>query len=618
MKREQIQALYQTVGRNPPSQIAGNVWDEFYSNRNPDFHAAFNLLQKSDFAEIKISSWVFSPESVKAPWVKTQFDEWLKDNPLEGLTFKLSKHPKNRDRSQEGHLIDIHIPLDFQSNDQSSIFRDWFSRFSRFVEELPGKWLNTGLQWNRNNKEEIQRYLATFFINEPQIDNPNDEQTRETVPEPPEGEKSSNSNLDPHNLIFFGAPGTGKSHKLNEAVKKFGDRYERVTFYPTYSYAQFVGCYKPVMKPKVGGAPGEEAKTDAGSASNISIEELAQKLKQAYDAAANAEPGQTAAVLLFAEQYIDALNAQGKSAAKSVVEKAGLPVTAYTAWLAAGIRAAAFKVKQSAETDHEEVSYKFVPGPFLRLLVKALNDPAQDYCLVIEEINRANAAAVFGDVFQLLDRTTQDSNDGNVKKGESEYDIAASEDIKKFLKKNGIESDKLRIPANMYIWATMNSADQGVFPMDTAFKRRWEFEYIGINQGITPECENKWMIDGTTFKWNDFRVFINGLLSLKGVNEDKLMGPWFVKPEKDSTVSAKQFQSKVLMYLWEDAARMCRKNIFKDDITTFSQLVGKWDGRVKSVFKTNEENMKNLADDSRKAFDRLAPKDDSASAESES
>lgn len=392
-----------------------------------------------------------------------------------------------------------------------------------------------------------------------------------------ESTKHSAEKISPRsrNLIFFGAPGTGKSHKLNAEVKAFGNRYERVTFYPTYSYAQFVGCYKPVMKPKVGGAPGEEAKTDAGSASNISIEELAQKLKQAYDAAANAEPGQTAAVLLFAEQYIDALNAQGKSAAKSVVEKAGLPVTAYTAWLAAGIRAAAFKVKQSAETDDEEVSYKFVPGPFLRLLVKALNDPAQDYCLVIEEINRANAAAVFGDVFQLLDRTTQDSNDGNVKKGESEYDIAASEDIKKFLKKNGIESDKLRIPANMYIWATMNSADQGVFPMDTAFKRRWAFKYIGIDDDVTDDCK-KWTVEGSGFLWNAVRTFLNDRLTDNGVNEDKLMGPWFVKPENGTVVSLDQFRSKVLMYLWEDAARMCRRKFFNDEIKTYSALVNGW------------------------------------------
>lgn len=418
---------------------------------------------------------------------------------------------------------------------------------------------------------------------------------------------TSYSNLFSRNLIYFGAPGTGKSHELNRKVNDmFPNRYERVTFYPTYSYAQFVGCYKPVMKRKTAS---EAEKTDVESASNISIEELAQKLKQAYDAAANAEPGQTAAVLLFAEQYIDALNAQGKSVAKSVVEKAGLPVTAYTAWLAAGIRAASFKAKQSAETNEEEVSYKFVPGPFLRLLVKALNDPAQDYCLVIEEINRANAAAVFGDMFQLLDRATQNSNDGNVKKGESEYDIEASEDIKKFLKENGIERNKLRIPANMYIWATMNSADQGVFPMDTAFKRRWEFEYVDIDNGVDAAgngalSPDQWTIADKKhkYKWNEVRQFVNDLLSENGVNEDKLMGAHFVTvTETDekgllSIVSENTFKSKVLMYLWEDAARMSRKRFFADGIgiRTFADLRKQWDDKGVAVFKSGKKDGKDV------------------------
>ena len=123
-----------------------------------------------------------------------------------------------------------------------------------------------------------------------------------------------------------------------------------------------------------------------------------------------------------------------------------------------------------------EISYEYVPGPFMRIYVEALKHPDKIYLLAIEEINRANVAAVFGDVFQLLDR----DDDGN-----SMYPIHASEDMKCYIAKElGEEPNKfssIRIPANMYIWATMNSADQGVFPMDTAFKRRWEFEYIGIN-----------------------------------------------------------------------------------------------------------------------------------------
>ena len=127
----------------------------------------------------------------------------------------------------------------------------------------------------------------------------------------------------------------------------------------------------------------------------------------------------------------------------------------------------------------------------------------------------------------------------------------------------------------MYIWATMNSADQGVFPMDTAFKRRWSFEYIGIDNGDIGEC-NGWVIEGPNINWNVFRKFVNGLLSLFDVNEDKLMGPYFVKADNGNQISRNSFASKVLMYLWEDAARMIRKNIFGPEIKTYSQLVSEW------------------------------------------
>lgn len=356
--------------------------------------------------------------------------------------------------------------------------------------------------------EEEFGYAPEFFDKA----NKNKENEKETPQMPTDSteEQKKSKGMDSRNLIVFGAPGAGKSHKL-EADRKsyFDDRFERVTFYPTYSYAQFVGTYKPVMKPKENGGG-------------------------------------------------------------------------------------------------EEISYEFVPGPFLRVLVKALNAQADDngekqkYCLVIEEINRANAAAVFGDIFQLLDRGEDES---------SEYSIAASEDVKKYLKgklndeaqkflnvvkkkdQKGNEIEEwefcnLRIPANMYIWATMNSADQGVFPMDTAFKRRWEFEYIGIDEG-EGDCKN-WTIEGSDYKWNDVRKFINALLASHGVNEDKLMGPFFVKAQND-VVSKKAFKSKVLMYLWEDAARMCRRQMFGKDILTYSVLCECWDKSGVGAFKEDSE-----------------------------
>ena len=279
---------------------------------------------------------------------------------------------------------------------------------------------------------------------------------------------SPNNGQFPRNRIYFGAPGTGKSYTLNEQkkalLKNEGD-YERVTFHPDYSYAHFVGTYKPMPEGK-------------------------------------------------------------------------------------------------------DITYSYVPGPFLRTYVKARNTPHTPVLLVIEEINRANVAAVFGDVFQLLDRD---------KDGVSEYPIHASEDIKKYLqdefekhskdKVNPEEYEIIRIPANMYIWATMNSADQGVFPMDTAFKRRWDFIYRGIDEGDKAEAFETKITLGKddcerTVKWNDLRKAINRKLLEYNVNEDKLMGPYFIQPDISSDEFVRVFKNKVIMYLFEDAARQKRRDLF--------------------------------------------------------
>lgn len=215
--------------------------------------------------------------------------------------------------------------------------------------------------------------------------------------------------------------------------------------------------------------------------------------------------------------------------------------------------------------DKKQIKYEYVPGPFMRMYCAAKKISNNDFLLIIEEINRANVAAVFGDVFQLLDR----------KNGVSEYPIAASEDIRNFLADNGINEKELCIPSNMYIWATMNSADQGVFPMDTAFKRRWEFEYIGIDDNAEKVAnyeipigrqgdKAKWKV-----KWDELRRSINDKLISLGINEDKLLGPYFLSESvlenaMDKGVDfVKSFESKVLMYLFEDAAKMKVRQLFK-------------------------------------------------------
>jgi hypothetical protein len=236
------------------------------------------------------------------------------------------------------------------------------------------------------------------------------------------------------------------------------------------------------------------------------------------------------------------------------------------------------------------ITYKFVPGPFMRVLVNALKsgltNTAEKFYLIIEEINRAKAAAVFGDMFQLLDRDDT---------GKSEYSINASEDVRNYLADvfggSATDYSELRIPNNMYIWATMNSADQGVFPMDTAFKRRWNFNYIGVDDEefkivpipgggghVTPvENQNDTfnLADGS-IEWNVLRRALNLKLSNDKIrmHEDKLMGPFFIKvldancnsifaPANKDKEFTELFCDKVLMYLFEDAAKTKRPDLFE-------------------------------------------------------
>lgn len=248
--------------------------------------------------------------------------------------------------------------------------------------------------------------------------------------------------------------------------------------------------------------------------------------------------------------------------------------------------------------DEGRIRYEYVPGPFMRTLVKALEsgkneESAEKFLLIVEEINRAKVAAVFGDMFQLLDRTDA---------GDSVYEIQASEDVRRYLARElGGTKDNyasIKLPNNMYIWATMNSADQGVFPMDTAFKRRWEFTYLGINEN---EDEVKKTIKtlpvlhngNEGIEWNILRRSINTMLLKEcKVNEDKLLGPFFIsgdvfKNPSDKNAFFNAFNSKVLMYLFEDAGKMHQKKLFAgidQSELTFSKVCEDFKARGTAIF----------------------------------
>lgn len=198
----------------------------------------------------------------------------------------------------------------------------------------------------------------------------------------------------------------------------------------------------------------------------------------------------------------------------------------------------------------EIITYKFIPQAFTKAYAAAWNT-TEDVFLVIEEINRGNCAQIFGDLFQLLDR----------KGGKSEYPIEADTDLANYLQEALAKSprtdipqeiksgERLMLPQNLYIWATMNTSDQSLFPIDSAFKRRWDWVYIPIK----PHAEENYKIKigNETYDWWGFLQKINSVIDDTTHSEDKKLGYFFVNTES-KTVCAEKFVSKVLFYLWND------------------------------------------------------------------
>lgn len=231
-------------------------------------------------------------------------------------------------------------------------------------------------------------------------------------------------------------------------------------------------------------------------------------------------------------------------------------------------------VENAAILNEPVIDYVFQPGPFLLALVEAYisDDP---YLLIIEEINRANAAAVFGEVFQLLDR----------KDGTSVYTVKISEEATNYLKailgaKFSDIEDGIYIPKNLYIWATMNSADQGVFHMDSAFKRRWSFEYLELNKNEGQFAGKKITFSGKDYEWNKFRKVINDHLIANKVTEDRLIGPFFLNETELSDPLA--IKNKLLLYLRDDVLRHNFKKLFVPD--TFGALMTGFDSDSQELF----------------------------------
>lgn len=298
------------------------------------------------------------------------------------------------------------------------------------------------------------------------------------------------------NIIYYGAPGTGKSHKLDELIKKENTNTFRVTLHPEYTYSDFVGQLLPVSK------------------------------------------------------------------------------------------------KANDGNDKYTVSYEFVPGIFTIALKEAINNPDRSVYLILEELSRANVAAVFGDLFQLLDR----------KNGISEYPIDNPDISKIVYGKANTDQDtykKIYIPNNLSILATVNTSDQNVYPMDTAFKRRFEWRYVSTDYGSNSEDfkdNNNPTIDvGNNIRvtWDNLYKGLNSfIVGELGLNEDKQIGPYFIKFEGDNGDKAHDLvKDKLLQYLWEDINKVANtmsgtgSSLFlgKQTIPSFSELYTRFSDR-KQVF----------------------------------
>lgn len=223
------------------------------------------------------------------------------------------------------------------------------------------------------------------------------------------------------------------------------------------------------------------------------------------------------------------------------------------------------------------ISYQFVPGPFIQALVAAYIDPSHMHTLLIEEINRSNAAAVFGEIFQLLDREETGESSYPIQPSPDLYDYLVMQELQLFLTKG------LSIPSNLNIVATMNSADQGVSFMDTAFKRRWRFKYLKIDIDNAQHAKYLITYANREVQWGDFVKALNAKLLEWHVNEDRLIGPYFVKPSELQKPGA---LDKLLLYIWDDVLRHRRELLIDSSVHGLADLLDRFD--KEDVFKIND------------------------------
>ena len=365
-------------------------------------------------------------------------------------------------------------------------------------------------------------YNATLTAMAKMVLDPKNELVRKG--NPAESSRAENHLLKTTGLqqIYYGAPGTGKSKTIKDLT--FGEDVIRTTFHPDSDYASFVGTYKPITEEvDLRDCYGKKVIDD-------DTKEVVKEERIAYKFIPQA----------FLEAYVKA-----------------------------------WKKLDRKKNDNSDKSYNRIHPALLdtpEIFTK--NKASKKQFLIIEEINRGNCAQIFGDLFQLLDRNEY---------GFSDYPIVADKDMQKYLEKEFagweitnkdeinqlygeahmvnliMKGERLVLPSNLYIWATMNTSDQSLFPIDSAFKRRWDWKYVPIREGRDKETNAplNWYINtgDKQYKWWSFISLVNKLIGSLTNSEDKKLGYFFCKA-KDGEIDADLFVSKVIFYLWND--------VFKD------------------------------------------------------
>ena len=368
--------------------------------------------------------------------------------------------------------------------------------------------------------------------------------------------ESKNNSQTSHQIIYYGVPGTGKSYKIKKYLEDNNvdeKNIFRTAFYPDSDYSTFVGAYKSTMNNHF--------------ERTYSKYELISKLKEMINNEVKYAPHK------FSAKYWRSIKQLSTNDKKEILRACELSDHYSTEF----DKGAAIGQEYLAYPGESQIIYSFVPQTFLSAYMRAYETKENVY-LVIEEINRGNCAQIFGDLSQLLDRDDD---------GKSVYTTKADTDIRAYLEDRlgkgheGIKNGELRLPSNLYIFATMGTSDQSLFPIDCAFKRRWDWEYQPIRYNNT-----KWTITigNKEFSWVSFQKVVNKRIFDVTHREDKMLGDYFVNP-RDGNITEQEFLNKVVYYLWNDVCKDGEVEIFRISETKelpFSELYGD-EGRQKII-----------------------------------